>query len=549
MPPSLPPPEQTIEHTPCTPFNHRSDLFDEEIGSNSLGEGQQLDTPRDLASPMISIPRPQIPTLGRVKLDWHGLLSPNTPSCQVVVNDEHSGGETSAALGDRSEQENEDIWTDKLTDRTTRPSFSPITPRYKSPPLSNSASELPDHSPRTPTPSSGGDEELALQLSSPSFTRRSNRLLAKVKTQAPEKSKPTPKVKASKPVINALSPRPHETDSLVLVQAEPIDSPFEVALRYPPGGIGPIPLTCEETHQGGLQDYVPGGRFHPEYGMLPILSSLSDGSDAEVYNFEGIGWTLPWAQIEGGLQVESAESLSSLAATDGPSTPGVSATPAVEIQSYYVEARDCPDDVTDLDDAWRWLKEWEFDSTTAFVASPGKTWLRSGIPLTTVKTKQPIASLMALTMSDETPGVEHWLVKQALVESLSKDACYTAEHWSNIAWDKKIDYPLLGLAVGLKALPTGVDAGPLTTLIKWCRDHGRTETMLSEVPNLLKEVEVEALIDPGSGTDTDQEVLGRYGDAIKNDRRRLIKERKQADMETEAAEAAKEKKSKKRRLE
>ena len=157
-----------------------------DIGSDSLGEGQQPDTPRDLAGPMISIARaarPKTPTLERVKLDWHGLLSPNTPSCQVVINDKHLGSETSAALGYGSEQESEDFWKDKLTDRTTRPSLSPITPRYESPPLSNSASESPDHSPRTPTPSTRGNEELALQLSSSSLTRRSNRLLAKVKTQ------------------------------------------------------------------------------------------------------------------------------------------------------------------------------------------------------------------------------------------------------------------------------------------------------------------------------------------------------------------------------
>lgn len=66
--------------------------------------------------------------------------------------------------------------------------------------------------------------------------------------------------------------------------------PFQQAFKLTP--IGPLPLTCEELHQGGLHSYVPGGSLHQEYGMLPAISSLSDGSDFEVCNFDGVDWIL-----------------------------------------------------------------------------------------------------------------------------------------------------------------------------------------------------------------------------------------------------------------
>ncbi|KAJ4377160.1 hypothetical protein N0V86_006601 [Didymella sp. IMI 355093] len=647
----------------------------------------------------------------------------------ILPNNGLSGGETSASIGDGSGQETEDFWTTEHTNRTTRPSFSPITSRYESPPVSSGTFGCRDHNQLTPSTSTEGDAELALQLSRPNPIRRSTRLRDKVQTQ----DRPKPKVKPSRSIIESLSQAAPEAAPVIFSQAEPVPSHFEVAvasstelpaifsaqwqLMYPPGGsthpcypwptadprllfqphhvplrnglpdvsyapvltlppnwrhvswaglhpivfdpsqqgfkltpVGPMPLTCEEIHQGGLQDYVPGGRLHPEFGMLPIMSSLSDGSDDEVYNFNGVDWKLSWAEIEGGFEVESTGTLSRLAADAKLSANSeASVIPSVEIQTYYIEERDCPDDVTDLEDAWRWLKEWDTNSPIPFTATPGKTWFRSGIPLTTRTMKQPIASLMALNMADKTPGVEHWLVKQVrrefcplrsvatpphvditllqdveftIVELLSffpfhyqwrgaanrlvrcgmgasvfaslvnmvrrlpagslcnastvygylrldrdeddnkarpepssNHTCYTAEHWSNVAWDRKMDYPLLGLIVGLRELPSGVDAGPLTTLIKWCRHNGRDEVMLSEVPNLLKEANIEALIDPGAGTDPDKEVPGRYADAIKNDRRRvtkeqqILKEQKEAEMEVEAPEGAREKRVKRGRLE
>jgi hypothetical protein len=61
--------------------------------------------------------------------------------------------------------------------------------------------------------------------------------------------------------------------------------PYQQAFKLTP--IGPLPLPCEEVHQGGLAKYVPGGKEHPEAGLLPDIAPLSDGSD-EIYNFEGI---------------------------------------------------------------------------------------------------------------------------------------------------------------------------------------------------------------------------------------------------------------------
>ena len=70
--------------------------------------------------------------------------------------------------------------------------------------------------------------------------------------------------------------------------------PYQQLFKLTP--IGPLPLTCEELQQGGLHDYAPGGKLHPEAGLLPTLLSFSDGSDADVFNFDGVNWTLPWTE-------------------------------------------------------------------------------------------------------------------------------------------------------------------------------------------------------------------------------------------------------------
>lgn len=405
--------------------------------------------------------------------------------------------------------------------------------------------------------------------------------------------------------------------------------PYQQAFKLTP--VGPLPLTCEEVQQGGLQQYVPGGNLHPEYGLLPVLSSFSDGSDTEVFNFEGVNWKLPWALTDGNLELGTAAEIPFLSTSVGPSTAYPSAF-AFTKTSHYIEGRDCPDDVIDLEDAWRWLQDWDPNSVVTFQSTPGKSWRGSGIPLSGRTTKQPIASLMMLTMRDKGPSVEQYLVKQTRREfcplksvatpvyvdiTLLKDVqftivelltyfpfhyqwrgatnrliksgmtasdianfvnmvrqlparslciagtvnshirghvtsstdsttCYTAEHWQDNV-SGMTDYPLLGLAVGLKDLPSGTDAGPLTSVIKWCRSHQRYTTMLSEVPNLLQEAGISALINTENSRYTDGEAFARHNEAVKRDRMRVLKEIRDLKEEKEIA-AANQRISKKRKM-
>lgn len=422
--------------------------------------------------------------------------------------------------------------------------------------------------------------------------------------------------------------------------------PFQQAFKITP--VGPLPLTCEELHQGGLKDYVPGGRLHREHGMLPMISSFSDGSDAEVYNFDGVDWALPWAQIGGVPDIEQS--------TTGPAagernTPAECVLPIIEIPCRYIEARDCPDRVFDLQDGWRWLLDLEGLPPRTFAPTPGRKWHGTGVTRTSRKYKQPVAALMASTMagSEEdnaerylgnqdcrifcpfksvaTPahiditllgdteftliellsyfpfhyqwrnagermiraGLSAWEISNSIsmsrclpgasicsqgsvdhhvfrkfkfkdeetneaMQSLANTTGYTAEGWTYDVREMT-DYPLLALTHGLTELPSGVDVGPLTALIMWVRGQGRYQTMLSEVPALLKEANIEALIDPGEGTDPDKEVLSRHVKAMRKDRSRVLKEikalreKEEAEAEAGASEAAKEKGSKRRRLE
>lgn len=698
---------------------------------NGVALGDASDTQHSLAGPLLpSSSCPRTPTTPQMKQDWHGLLSPQTPSYEKTTNTECAKSRGADPVHNQGENEISDVWNLELTRHKARPSHSPITPQYNPTPVLKDDIDLLNHDQLTLSTSVEGDAELAVQLSPSTLTRRSTRLRDKKEARAVSSVKTDrigvterSKVKATvkKSLITVPSPAAHEPALVMLTQAEPTKSPFSVAitssaelpvlhstewqLMYPPGGsthpsypwpvpdprltfqthyvplhnglpdvsfvptlvlpagwrhvswaglhpivfdasqqgfkltpVGPLPLTCEEIHQGGLQDYVPGGRFHPEHGLLPIMSWLSDGSDAEVYNFEGVDWKLPWTQIEG-IEADGVEA-----------TPSALTAPVLRNISIFDERRDCPDDVTDLQDAWRWLKEWDPNSPTSFAASPGKTWFGSGVPMTTRTTKQPIASLMALTMTHKTPGVKEWLVKQVrrefcpfkslatpahvditllqdveftIVELLSyfpfhyqwgggahrlvrcgmgsseianlinmfrclpagslcipstvtrytrwdtsKEgsrvrietpptlATYTAEHWSNAIWPDKSDYPLLGLAAGLKELPSGVDAGPVTWLIRWCRDNGRHDAMLSDVLTLLKEAGISTLIEPGNGADADQEVLSRHIGDMKNDRLRVLREirsmkgqgqQKDTGLEVEVTRAAREKNSRKRK--
>lgn len=410
--------------------------------------------------------------------------------------------------------------------------------------------------------------------------------------------------------------------------------------------VGPLPLTCEELHQGGLQNYAPGGPLHPEYSMLPTMSSLSDGSDVEVFNFDGVDWVLPWARIGGVPEVE--ESTIDLVSGNKPSSTGFDLL-MIETPCRYVEARDCPDNVFDLQDGWRWMLNLEQVPPGTFVPTPGRKWHGTGVTRTSCKYKQPIAALMAITTGEsEEDNAERYLGNQnfrifcpfksvatpvhiditllgdtefTLVELLSffpfhyqwrnagermiraglsaleisnfinmsrclpgasicsqgsvdhhvfrkfKDEApdevtpsspeptsYTAEGWMYDVWEMT-DYPLLAVTHGLSELPSGVDAGPLTAIIKWVREQGKYQAMLSGVPALLREANIETLIDPGEGGDPDREVLGRHVKAMRKDRLRVLKEikalREKEEAETEAgtSQAAKEKSSKRRRLE
>jgi hypothetical protein len=422
--------------------------------------------------------------------------------------------------------------------------------------------------------------------------------------------------------------------------------PYCQAFKLTP--IGPMPLTCEELRQGGLHKYVPGGELHPEFGMLPDMLKLSDGSDAEIFDFEGIDWTLPW---EGNIDFHApaASTTEMQSAFNDYSTPSpTSRTPTTLTVYPWKAERDCPNQVFDLADAWRWLGGKEVNPALDFIPTPKKSWKGTGAARTTHKFKDPIAELMMLAQipnpddpddPDDAPTANPILrnqdtsgrteknafcpfrsvatpmyvditllgdteftlmellsyfpshfnwghaaerlakadVKPAAIrdlinatrmlegetaittgrissnaliarkrdlpqpdefdidevgkytptpaskpEIIDMTTTYTAEGWVYDVW-QKIDYPVLALAHGLQALPSGPDAGPLTGLILWCRKQGRYEVLVSEVPALLKEAGIEPLIEPGEAGCPDKEVVARHADAMKKDRRRVLR--------------------------
>ncbi|KAH7359786.1 hypothetical protein BKA66DRAFT_573900 [Pyrenochaeta sp. MPI-SDFR-AT-0127] len=415
--------------------------------------------------------------------------------------------------------------------------------------------------------------------------------------------------------------------------------PYRQAFKLTP--IGPMPLTCEEVHQMGLHSYVPGGKLHPENGLLPQMIVLSDGSDGEVHNWEGIDWVLPYAGND------TLDIISPLSAADGP--PGTDSTNSLEdLQTVIAspphpaaDAWDCPDSIVDLEDAWRWLAENEQRQHAEFEPTIGKTWRGTGIHRTTRKIKQPIASLMGLALINTSKNDNQYLVNQngrdfcpfksvatpihvdvtllkdveiTLFELLSyfpnhlhwrkgadrlvraglsasdisnlinmvrrldgdalrikgrihdqlwyeyespgsrkkirvvrdeqeKTTSYTTEDWTYTVCELT-DYPILGLAHGLEQLPTGSDAGPLTALIKWCRNNRKYETMLSHVPELLKVADISSLIEPSEVGCPDQGVSDRYTEAMKMDRKRILKSAGVMKRAAEGSDGAKMKKRK-----
>jgi hypothetical protein len=403
--------------------------------------------------------------------------------------------------------------------------------------------------------------------------------------------------------------------------------PYHQAFKLTP--IGPLPLTCEEVQQGGLAKFVPGGECHPEAGLLPDVSALSDGSD-EVFNFDNLDWVLPWPKSEN----FDSSTVEGVAQSSLEVRPPTSATAAMSsslemISTHYKEALDCPDDIIDIEDAWRWLAERSQNAITAFSPSPGKSWKGTGIYQTAKKIKQPIPSLLAsaLAETNASPGnfIAKYLIKQngrefcafrsvstpvhiniallgdteftlkellcyfplhyvwrkagdrllragmtgssianminmtrqlsggpscksgtvnaaltyeagtdengmkvRIVRDNQKDEAetYTAEGWVYEAWELA-DYPLLGLAHGLVKMPEGVDAGPITHLINWCKAQGKHKVMLSNVPTMLHEAGIISLVEPGAEGALDKEVLPRYTKLLLEDRNRVLRLAKQ----------------------
>ncbi|KAH6846463.1 hypothetical protein B0T12DRAFT_443744 [Alternaria alternata] len=180
--------------------------------------------------------------------------------------------------------------------------------------------------------------------------------------------------------------------------------PYRQAFKLTP--VGPMPLTCEELQQQGLQKYVPGGELHPEFGLLPEMLKLSDGSDAEVYNFDGVDWTLPW---EGQVDFHAPRRTMDQHCISGVINSPTDSNTFIPMITYpWREARDCPNKVFDLSDAWRWLSEKETNHTADFIPTTEKKWHGSGAFRSTRKLKSPIPELMMLSMlsTPTTPNIQ-----------------------------------------------------------------------------------------------------------------------------------------------
>jgi hypothetical protein len=413
--------------------------------------------------------------------------------------------------------------------------------------------------------------------------------------------------------------------------------PYQQAFKLTPAG--PMPLTCEELRQGGLHKYVPGGELHPEYGMLPEIVKLSDGSDSEIFDFEGVHWTLPW------------EENSSFHDSQISPTPQLSRHKTSFFQEHILEigtplpsfinfgVRDCPGGIMTLEDAWKWLTMKEENPNVTFQPDTSKTWKQLNIVRAQRRYKQPVPALMATALVENdavylanqdalefcpmksvaTPahvdikllGTTEFTLMELLcyfpnhyqwrkggdrlalsglnyadmanmvnmtrqltsevgktstafqativyekqgdgprtriVRSDSDPKDYTAQGWMYSVWEPT-DYPLFGPAHGLRESPSGDDAGPLTRLMDWCRNQRRFTVMLSEVPILLVEVSIDPKIQRDGVECPDKAMLPRHVDALKEDRKRVLREEKIAKKRATSS-SVEVKKEKKRRIE
>jgi hypothetical protein len=189
--------------------------------------------------------------------------------------------------------------------------------------------------------------------------------------------------------------------------------PYQQAFKLTP--VGPLPLTCEELHQNGLHKYVPGGELHPETALLPAMINLSDGSDSDVYDWPGASWELPWS---GQTHFDSPLTLQSTCATGQDS----GFVPHMFTQNFLLamnteplpwrEARDCPNQIFDLEDGWRWLAGKEHNPTADFVPSLTKQWRGSGAFRSTRVFKSPIPELMMLAKFGDPDDITYLLQNQ-----------------------------------------------------------------------------------------------------------------------------------------
>ncbi|KAF1850605.1 uncharacterized protein K460DRAFT_423099 [Cucurbitaria berberidis CBS 394.84] len=380
--------------------------------------------------------KPHTPTPSRSLKSWHGLLSPDTPTFGNNTCDTLPAPASHHELGKQS--------------------YAPAQITCSE---AGTAQEVIE-----------SDAHLALELDatkSPTALRRSSRITSKAKAQAPparKNAKPAPVAQA--PAPPEFSVVPFKADPIPFSGLPAVHS-LDWQLQYPPGGsthpsypfptpdprlvfhehlvpfkdelpdlsqvpnlvlpvgwkhvswsgllpiafdpyrqafkltpVGPMPLTSEELHQNGLYKYVPGGAVHPETAHLPEMMVFSDGSDVDIYNWEGVDWVLPWAQISPPPCAAVSHGIYS-------GTTSQNASPTSAIITYpWRESRDCPNQIFDLADAWRWLEGKEEQPNSDFVPSSTKQWWGMGAYRSNRKLKSPIPELMMLAArsNPETPN-------------------------------------------------------------------------------------------------------------------------------------------------